>query len=86
MHNIDIVHRDLKIDNILYNESVKIIDFGFSSHTFDKKLTQYCGTLNYMAPEIISKEPYWGKQIDIWALGILLYYLSVGKYPFIGYD
>ena len=44
----------------------------------------YCGTPSYMAPEIVSKRPYDGRAADIWALGVLLYKLLTGKFPFFG--
>lgn len=59
---------------------MKIIDFGFSTF-IDPKLNAYCGTPSYMAPEIINRQEY-GKPADIWALGILLYVMLNGKFPF----
>lgn len=60
-HQQNICHRDIKLENILVNEDhlVKIIDFGFSSKC-NLKLTNYCGTPPYMAPEITMKTPYFG--------------------------
>jgi serine/threonine protein kinase len=60
---------------------VKLIDFGFSSKC-GQKLANYCGTPPYMAPEITLKAPYHGEPADMWALGIILYLMLVGKFPF----
>ncbi len=67
------------------NRNVKIIDFGFSiCIPNDKKLKIFCGTPSYMSPEIVSKTEYNGAKADCWALGILLYTLLCGKFPFKG--
>lgn len=82
-----IVHRDLKLDNIMvYNNKIKIIDFGFSTKMKDaKKDFSYCGTPCYMAPEIISKRSNMvHSESDIWAMGVLLYRMVIGTYPFRG--
>ena len=86
-HEKNIVHRDIKMENILIddNKNVKIIDFGFSIISEpDKKLNIFCGTPSYMAPEIVSKINYKGTPADIWALGILLFALLTGTFPFRG--
>ena len=88
MHNNNIVHRDLKLDNILVEEStrmVKLIDFGFSVVVGNgTPLKIFCGTPSYMAPEIVRKHEYDGKPVDIWALGVLLFVLLTGSFPFRG--
>ena len=82
-HSKGISHRDIKMDNIIIDRSlhIKLIDFGFSTVT-KEKLKVFCGTPSYMCPEIVSKEPYYGEKADLWALGILLFTLHVGYYPF----
>ena len=95
IHSKNIAHRDLKPDNILveerpgipgtYNKSykIKIIDFGFSVSLQDgKKLRTFCGTPSFMSPEIVTRKEYCGKQIDVWALGIILFSLVYGRTPF----
>ena len=82
-HEKGICHRDLKPENILVDDegNVKIIDFGFSA-TARSKLKIFCGTPPFMSPEITKKIPYNGAAVDVWALGIMLYQLVVGKLPF----
>ena len=62
---------------------MKLIDFGFS--TFDNQIHyDFCGTLHYISPEIISKGGYLGHAADIWAVGIVMYKLLTGTFPFKG--
>lgn len=81
-------HRDIKLENILLNENrnkVKLIDFGFSTCIpKEKKVKLFCGTPSYMAPEIVSKLEYAGPPADVWALGVLLFALLCGRFPFKG--
>lgn len=87
LHGLNICHRDLKLENILIDErnNVKLIDFGFSvCSSPDQKLKIFCGTPSYMAPEIVQKKDYSGFATDIWSLGILLYVMLTGNYPFKG--
>lgn len=77
MHDSDVAHRDIKLENILIENvtnKVKIIDFGFCC-TSKEKLKIFCGTPSYMSPEIVSKREYYGAPADIWACGVLLYVL-----------
>jgi len=86
-HEIGVSHRDLKCDNILIDQSdhFVLIDFAFSSSSFGgKKSETYCGTPQYMSPEIVSKLPYCPKKADVWALGIITYKLVAGDHPFHG--
>lgn len=84
-HANSIVHRDLKIENILIdsNGNLKLIDFGLSNF-YDPitRLCTFCGSLYYAAPELLCGKPYIGPEIDIWSLGVILYVLTTGKVPF----
>ncbi|CCW65677.1 unnamed protein product [Phytomonas sp. EM1] len=87
IHRKGFVHRDLKPANCLISEdgsTVKISDFGFAVLAGSEQcLTTYCGTISFMAPEILMKLNY-GKNVDMWALGVLTYLLFTGEYPFKG--
>jgi serine/threonine protein kinase len=87
LHKRNIVHRDIKLENLMLTaeNQVKIIDFGFSVKIpKDKTLGVFCGTPSYMSPELATKRDYYGHLADIWALGILLYVLLVGAFPIKG--
>lgn len=85
LHSMNIMHRDIKPENIMFKDlndltSLKIADFGLATVIKDKENFK-CGTVIYMAPEIIDKK-YYDQSIDIWACGYLLYILcSGGKHP-----
>lgn len=84
-HKMSIVHRDIKMENILLDDrlDVKLIDFGFSTWAMpSQKLRIFCGTPSYMAPEIVNKKDYCGPPADMWSLGILLYAMLCGHFPF----
>ncbi|XP_054584507.1 serine/threonine-protein kinase MARK2-like [Eptesicus fuscus] len=86
-HRRGIVHRDLKPDNILLDEdgTVKLADFGFGRRVSDdSKLSTFCGTFYYMAPEVLRQEPYDGRKADVWSLGVTLYKTVTGTVPFQG--
>ena len=87
LHLHSIIHRDLKPENLLINEKniIKLCDFGWSVKLDDNKRTTFCGTVEYMAPEIIKKEKY-DESIDIWSLGVLLYELVHSYSPFYSED
>ena len=78
-----IIHRDIKPENILLdsNNYVKLADFGWSSFFASKLRKTYCGTLQYLAPEMILETGH-DNMIDIWSLGVLIYELLTGKDPF----
>ncbi len=86
-HSKGISHRDLKLENILVTGSgtAKIIDFGFSVWTpHGQKVKILCGTPAYMSPEIIKRYEYDPQLADVWATGVVLYYLLCGGLPFSG--
>ena len=87
LHLHSIIHRDLKPENLLINEKniIKLCDFGWSVKLKDNKRTTFCGTVEYMAPEIIKKQEY-DETIDIWSLGVLLYELVHSYSPFFSKD
>ena len=81
-----IIHRDIKPENILLDESgrVKLADFGWSNYDDKNKVrTTYCGTPEYLAPEMIKKEGH-DTTVDIWDLGVLMFELLSGHPPFSG--
>ena len=85
IHSKGIVHRDIKLENILLdlNNIVKICDFGVGKLTEKgQKLSDQCGTPVYMAPEIIKGEGYEGFPVDIWSSGVALYIMLSGNIPF----
>ena len=87
LHLHSIIHRDLKPENLLLNEKniIKLCDFGWSVKLNDNKRTTFCGTVEYMAPEIIKKQKY-DEAIDVWSLGVLLYELVHSYSPFFSED
>jgi len=87
LHDRHIVHRDIKLENLLMDDhgTVKCIDFGFSTIVPPgKKIKVFCGTPSYMAPEIVGRREYAGPCADIWACGVLLYAMLCGCFPFKG--
>ncbi|KAJ3215709.1 MAP microtubule affinity-regulating kinase 1 [Dinochytrium kinnereticum] len=88
-HMANVVHRDLKLENLLLtdNKTLIISDFGlgrtFQNDT-DEYMKTFCGTPNYAAVELISGIPYIGVKSDIWAMGVVLYVMMTGKPPFTG--
>jgi serine/threonine protein kinase len=84
-HRNSIVHRDLKIENILISKTgdIKIIDFGLSNlFAPHSTLKTFCGSLYFAAPELLQAKQYTGPEVDVWSFGIVLYVLVCGKVPF----
>ena len=82
----NVIHRDIKPENILVKSGpgilhVKLCDFGWSTHSINQNRTTFCGTPDYLAPELVTHKPYDDK-IDNWAVGILTYELLTGASPF----
>lgn len=94
LHGKNMAHRDIKLENIIVNDEmkVKLIDFGFSTciekHTkvfhLAMQIKIFCGTPSYMAPEIVQKLEYRGEAADIWALGVMMFVMLVGYFPYKG--
>lgn len=85
LHSLNILHRDIKDENIILNEHfhVKLIDFG--SATFlapNHSFSTFCGTMEYCSPEVLKGNRYKGPELEMWALGVTLYTLIFGENPF----
>ena len=91
VHSMGICHRDLKLENVLLHSdgTVKLADFGMSKD-FSQSIVDtrtHIGTLAYLAPELFEGEEggaggYSPEPVDVWALGVMLYVMTVGDYPF----
>ena len=85
-HQNAVVHRDLKIENMLVDrvtQDIKLLDFGLCNFfSPNDKLGTFCGSLYFAAPELLRGLVYSGPEVDVWSLGIILYVLVCGKVPF----
>lgn len=88
IHSRNVIHRDIKLENLLIDNMghVKIADFGVGTYWPDKTKVckDNCGTLAYLAPEVVSNHGYTDGKIDIWAAGVTLFALLYGSVPFRG--
>lgn len=85
LHQHNIVHRDLKIENCILDEDkqLKIIDLGLGTiYDGNIVLSTFCGSPDYAAPELFMRKKYQGPPVDIWALGVMLYVMATGFVPF----
>ncbi|KAL7420623.1 Serine/threonine-protein kinase [Cryptotrichosporon argae] len=86
LHKYNIVYRDLKPENILLDATghIALCDFGLSKPdlTNDQLTNTFCGTTEYLAPEVLLDEKGYGKHVDFWSLGVLLFEMCCGWSPF----
>ncbi|XP_070609335.1 LOW QUALITY PROTEIN: PAS domain-containing serine/threonine-protein kinase [Erythrolamprus reginae] len=81
----NILHRDIKDENIIIAEdfTIKLIDFGSAAYLEPGKMFYtFCGTIEYCSPEVLSGNPYSGPELEMWSLGITLYTIVFGENPF----
>ncbi|XP_031339561.1 RAC serine/threonine-protein kinase-like [Photinus pyralis] len=85
LHSLNIVFRDIKSENLLLDRSghIKLVDFGLCKDNLDQdeRTKSFCGTPEYMAPEVIRRCAY-GRSVDWWSLGIVMYEMMCGELPF----
>ncbi|EIJ88287.1 aurora kinase A [Nematocida parisii] len=83
IHTKNVIHRDIKPENILIgaDNKLKIADFGWAVHNIDSKRYTFCGTMDYLPPEMVCHQKH-DKYVDIWGIGVLAYEFVVGNPPF----
>lgn len=91
LHDIGVCHRDLKLENLMFKRKsslsgLKIIDFGLSREEQPNKgqteMRTLCGTLDYLAPELVTSNKSYNNKVDIWSIGVIIYTLMSGGMPF----
>ncbi|XP_030840253.1 SNF1-related protein kinase catalytic subunit alpha KIN11-like [Strongylocentrotus purpuratus] len=85
LHSMDIVHRDVKCSVLLLDKDyrLKLSEFQFATNCADgEKLTEACGSMGYVAPEILEGDPYEGKPVDLWSMGVTLFAMLCGRLPY----
>jgi len=89
LHRQEVIYRDLKLENLLLDSDghIKITDFGLCKEdiTFGSKTHTFCGTPEYLAPEVLEDNDY-GRSVDWWGLGIVMYEMMCGRLPFYNRD
>ncbi|KAJ2078578.1 hypothetical protein H4R24_004383 [Coemansia sp. RSA 988] len=86
-HRNCIIHRDLKMENVMLDNEgrIRIIDYGFANtFEWDKQLDTFCGSPFYAAPEMVNGIKYTGPEVDIWSMGVILFFMLCGRTPFEG--
>lgn len=88
LHENDIVYRDLKPENILLdaNGNIALCDFGLSKADLKDRTNTFCGTTEYLAPELLLDESGYTKMVDFWSLGVLIFEMCCGWSPFFAED
>jgi len=90
LHERRVVHRDIKAQNFIFrgteaNSELVLIDFGMATHLdTDEYLTRLCGSPHYVSPELVAR--HYRFSVDIWAVGVVMYLMTYGRYPFEGSD
>ena len=86
LHSCGVAHRDIKDENVIIDESfsIKLIDFGSADFMEQGKLfATFCGTMEYCSPEILLGNKYYGPELEVWTMGIILYTMTFFENPFV---